>query len=78
MSSTLAKEFDHKLLVALKDARVAALNNVLKCNESDALEKIRQEYLGLLEAMNMDDSRAALKHSTKAIALLLNYQIKFL
>ena len=79
MSSTLAKEFENKLIVALIDARVAVLNEKKFITEQQrTLEMIDEQIHTALDAHVSDDLNKIHKATTKAIALLINYQIKFL
>jgi hypothetical protein len=78
MSSTLAKNFEHKLTVALKDARVAALNTKNNLDEEGYFGEIESQVINLDIAMFDDSAKNKKAVVDKLMGLLLNYEIKFL
>lgn len=75
MSSTLAKNFDNKLTIALIDARVAALNMKNNLSEAGYFSEIEIQAINLDAASDMKMKKAIVD---KLMGLLLNYEIKFL
>lgn len=78
MSSTLAKNFEHKLVVALKDARVAALNTKNNLDEEGYFGEIESQVYDLDTAFFDNDMKMKKAIVDKLMGLLLNYEIKFL
>lgn len=75
MSSTLAKNLEHELVVILKDARVDVLNRKGSFTEKEYLDMINTFAR---EIKNAKDKREKNDLTRRLIANAIHYQIKFL